>query len=59
MSALVAADEQSPLASAPDPLRQAFALMAYGLTETSKRQYRHSFNPWLDHCSGGPARQTI
>jgi integrase len=46
------------LATAPDALRQTFALMAYGLTETSKRQYAHTFRRWLDWCGdvGIPAQ---
>lgn len=33
------------------PLHEAFQIMAYGLTETSKRQYRHSFEAWGAWCA--------
>jgi integrase len=51
MNQLVGSDSKS-LAPAPDALRQAFALMAYGLTENSKRQYAHTFRRWLEWCEG-------
>lgn len=33
------------------PLQEAFQIMAYGLTETSKRQYQHSFTAWAEWCA--------
>jgi integrase len=32
-------------------LRDAFEIMAYGLTDTSKRQYQHTFDAWRAWCA--------
>ncbi|MBZ0298945.1 MAG: site-specific integrase [Anaerolineae bacterium] len=48
--------EPHSLTSAND-LRTAFDVLAYGLTETSKRQYQHTFDAWRAWCAatGTPA----
>jgi integrase len=32
------------------PVVQAFSILAYGLSQSSKRQYRHTFDLWLTFC---------
>jgi integrase len=58
MSSTLAPDApQHPLARTftPPPLahtlHQAFAILAYGLSQTSKRQYQHTFDRWSAFCA--------
>jgi integrase len=52
MSSQIIVQETNPPLATVDPLlRGAFEVMAYGLTETSKRQYRHSFEAWGAWCA--------
>lgn len=42
---------QTPaIITAPDPTRDAFDILAYGLSQSSQRQYRHTFALWLAFC---------
>lgn len=47
---IIVQDAPRQLAQVP-PLTEAFHVMAYGLTETSKRQYKHSFEAWGAWCA--------
>ena len=46
---IVAEIENLPDSSAP-AVQTAFAVLAYGLTASSQRQYRHTFDLWQDYC---------
>lgn len=42
--------QDQPVIVARNRIHSAFDLMVYGLTDTSRRQYEHTFNSWRDWC---------
>lgn len=47
---IIVQETNQPLAPIDPLLHEAFQIMAYGLTKTSKRQYLHSFEAWRVWC---------
>ena len=50
MTTEIVLQNDTPLASS-SALQEAFALLAYGLTAGSQRQYRHTFESWQTWCA--------
>lgn len=50
MSQAIIQTNQTAIEQLPSSLQDAFETLLYSLSESSKRQYQHSFNLWFQYC---------